>query len=549
MRKWKYYLLFFINLLMFIPKVNAEEILFFEVNPYYRARVEGSTEFQELTILTISDNIAYSLDPIKMPTQVIYEKNNDRLSNIKEISYLEKIAYFGYDKENPNEKMYMAAQELIWEYISNVDVYWTDYNDLNILVEDEKNKILENINKIDEIPTFDINKVTGNYFDKVELYDTNNVLDDFKIINNSTNLIKKEKNRLEITIRENSKISLEKNINNNIDTTVYSAINSTDIITLGINENIRLDLEIETTDVPSAYLEFQFLNNEQLLNGSVEFEINGKMYKTNEKGYFLLNDLYDVGTYNIKILKVPNNYQIIKKEFTINILEKNINNIRIIKIEESLSEKLGMFNLYRAGLKEEELPLSDVNYKLYAYQDIYDVNKQLKYKKDEEILSLKTDINGIVKFENLNFGKYYLKEASENDYEKSKDIVFEINSDEQNIYQKIITNHKSVKIMIVGDEKLDYFLYNNNGEEICKLKVMEENVLPLEYNNYYIKVKNNEKNIYTWNISYSKDKSEFIFYTKDYLETIIFDMPKTGNKCSFNIGIIAILLILIKKMK
>lgn len=554
-KKWKYYLITCISFLVSAVSVNAsEDILFYEIDPAYRGKVEGTTQFQELAILTINDNIAYSLEAVNMPSQVIYKKNSDKLNTFtkEDLDYLEKIAYFGYDKESPNKKMYMAAQEIIWEYVNDVEVYWTDYNNIPVSVEDEKQLILEKITNLDKIPVFNTNKVSGKYFEDIVLTDTENVLKDFVVLNESSNVIQIEGNKLKIKVRETSSITLLKNFKNKADTCIYSAINSTDIITFGISHEVKLDLNISLTNQPSAYLNLEFLQNEKAINGVVEFKIDDKVYKTNEKGYFLSENLFDVGQYKIEIISIPNNYQINRKEFTITLLEKNINNERIISFEESLYEKFGMFHLYRAGstLKEKEIPLKDIKYELYARENIYNANGVLIHEKDKKIESLKTNENGIVKFENLYMGRYYLKEITNTSFEKPNyDILFEITPTGENVYESLITNHKPLKIMIIGGEDLKYILYDSMENQITTLTTKETNILPVQYDCYSIKVLKDEKLLFTWEALYNEHKNEYVFNVKEYLDTIIFEMPETGRKNASYFGIICILLFLLKKVK
>ena len=57
------------------------------------------------------------------------------------------------------------------------------------------------------------------------------------------------------------------------------------------------------------------------------------------------------------------------------------------------------------------------------------------------------------------------------------------------------------------------------------------------------------KLVYTWDVTYHEEKEEFVFFTKDYLNPIIFEMPKTGNKKTFSSELILILLFIIKRIK
>lgn len=545
--------LIFIFFCMISSNVKAEEsILFFDVNPNYRAKLEGSTEFIELTIMNIDENIAYSLEAVKAPTQVLYKKKEDLSDLTKDkIDYLEAIAYYGYDKNNPDAKMYMATQELIWEYINDVEVYWTDNNNNLISIEEEKNLILNKVEKINQLPQFYTTNIEGRYYENFVLKDNNNILKEFSIINNSKNILKVNDDKLSILVKEDATITLQKEIKNGSNTCIYKATNSTDIITLGLKKDISLNIDINLLNNPSTYLEIQFTNEGKKIDGIVEFKLDNEIFKTDDEGYFLSDSLFEIGEHNIEILKTKEKYQTLKKNFVITILKEDIDDKRTVHIEEELKETKGVYYVYRFGstINKKEIPLSNIEYELYAKEDIYDSMGNLKYRKDEKINSSKTNEEGYIKFEDLYMGKYYLKEITPTNFmSPTYNIECTLTYSHPIIYERISTDHKPLNIMIIG-ENFKYQLYNEKDEYITDLVLKQSNLLSLEYGTYYIKVFKEGKLIYTWDVTYHEKKDEFVFYTKDYLKPIIFEMPKTGNKKTFFSEGIFILLFIIKKIK
>lgn len=543
----------FIFFCMIAFNVKAEEsLLFFDVNPYYRAKLEGSTEFIELTIMNIDENIAYSLEAVKSPTQVEYTKKED-LSDLtrEQIDYLEAISYYGYDKNNPDDKMYMATQELIWEYINDVEVYWTDYKNEPISIEEEKNLILSKIEKIDQLPQFYTTNIEGRYYDNFILQDNANVLKEFSIVNNSKNGLKINDDKLSILVREDAEVTLQKEKKNGSRTYIYSAINSTDVITPGFSKDISIHIDVKLLNNPSAYLEFQFTNEGKAIDGIVEFKIDNQIYKTNDKGYFLSDSLFEIGEHNIEILKTEKKYQIPKKNFVITVLKEDIDDKRTVHINEELKETKGIYYVYRFGntIGKKEMPLSDIEYELYAKENIYDSIGNLKYQKDDKVTSSKTNEEGYIKLEDLYIGKYYLKEVTKTNFlSPTYYIECTLTYEHPIIYEHISTDHKPLNIMIIG-ENYKYQLYNEKDEYITDLVLNEANLLSLEYGTYYIKALKEGKLIYTWDVTYHEEKEEFVFFTKDYLNPIIFEMPKTGNKKTFSSELILILLFIIKRIK
>ena len=113
-----------------------------------------------LNIYKMNGITSYSLELEKDITSNKYNSTSDfsisTLTN-EQINYIKSISYFGYEyKEHNDIKYYMAAQELIWEYLTGVDVKWSNdsgnKDDINIeefketittLINREKEKKLE----------------------------------------------------------------------------------------------------------------------------------------------------------------------------------------------------------------------------------------------------------------------------------------------------------------------------------------------------------------------------------------------------------------------
>ena len=99
------------------------------------------------------------------------------------LDYIKIVAYYGYDYPGHNTvEYYMAAQELIWEKISDVDVTWVDgvltTNYVNI--ESEKNTIKNQIEEHYKLPSFDRIQIDYTLGESLTIEDTNNVLNKFE---------------------------------------------------------------------------------------------------------------------------------------------------------------------------------------------------------------------------------------------------------------------------------------------------------------------------------------------------------------------------------
>ena len=219
----------------------------------------------------------------------------------------------------------------------------------------------------------------------------------------------------------------------------------------------------------------------------------------------------------------------------------------------------------------EERGLSNVNFGIYASEDIYEVDS-LVYRKDELVETIST-INGIAKSSNLPNGKYYIKELkSENGFVlDDKVIEVVLNNKNKEIYtykvnlnnerQKIFVNlHKKGEVFeSIIDNKVNYNnidfsgikfglyagrdIYDSEGDllvlkdTLIKTLVTDSKgvfngFVDIPFGTYYLKeLETNvgyklDKNIYEFNVSYDNNKKNVeIFITK---EPIVNEMIKSN---------------------
>lgn len=542
--------LFLISLLPFLDARANEYLLFYEIDPHYTSRIEGSTFFQQLTIYQINDSTGYSLEADLSFTQVIATKDETYLNQYteEERTYLEQIAYYGYDY-NKTKKRYMATQELIWEYVNNIDVYWLDEFNNRVDLEKEKSEILNLAQQPIKQPNFEEKEIEGLYFQEFTLTDLNDSLDNYEIIHDSSNIVQKEENQLKIKIRDakETEITLRKKVEK--ETMTYTIFRSPHIVTFGVSENIEQKIKIVPLNKPNAYIEISFLENNKPITGVVTFTLDGKTYQTDNNGHFVSDNTYEEGIYEVEVLETPKEYLKIFLKFNVSVSEKEIDDDQRIRITSQLQRKNGSIAVIRTGMTmQEEIPLKDVTFELYAQEDILD-HDNIIYPKDTLVLSKKTDENGSILFSDLPLGTYYLKEIAGHDYIESmekKDL--KIDGTVTSYYEKISTPHIPLNITIIDDKDYTFLLYDENNHQIATLK--SQNTLYLEYGKYSIIVLKDDKKLYTWDIDFSFEKQNFTFYTKDYMEPILFDMPKTGKKKSnlfFYMATTILMIIFIKK--
>lgn len=116
---------------------------------YAIANLNGDVHLYYLDMYTMNGRASYCIDLGKKVTSDIYHSTSDflisYLSDIQ-IEYIKSISYFGYQYPGHDDyRFYMAAQELIWEYLSGALVEWTNVMDIHgarIDIESFKTEIL-----------------------------------------------------------------------------------------------------------------------------------------------------------------------------------------------------------------------------------------------------------------------------------------------------------------------------------------------------------------------------------------------------------------------
>lgn len=119
-------------------------------NVYAVTNIGGRDRIFYLNMYELNGRISYCIEiGVDITTDVYHSTDiflSGNLSN-EQIDYIRGISYFGYGYKNHNDyKYYMASQELIWEYLSDVEVEWTNEMKIDgnrIIVDEYKLEILE----------------------------------------------------------------------------------------------------------------------------------------------------------------------------------------------------------------------------------------------------------------------------------------------------------------------------------------------------------------------------------------------------------------------
>lgn len=502
----KLFIILFLVISTNILKVQANEIYTLERNYeedyFFVMKGENFYLSEEFPFYTINNKVVYCLDPISEINNFNYVEHIglDKSPYTDEInSKLELIGRYGYDYFGHNTKSYrLATQELIWEITKEKEVnyYTAKYGyGKSIDVSNEKDEIMTLVNNHYTKPSFDKQTINIDINKEIILEDENYVLEGYEVYDDGGNLVEIKENNIHIkaSTLNNSKIKLRRKKYDNLKNAIFV---SEDIFSkkLGLfrnNDEITSELNI---NVIGANLKIKHVDNEEQEKINIEgikFKIkdldNDKyicknencIFETDENGEILTK--LSLGNYQLEQLEKQELYNYLWNDETLifSINEENIKKEVEIIFESSRAK--GSLELLVKGEKlilendtfnYEETILENDIYGLYANEDIYILNK-IKYKKDELIKELKTNELGKVYIDNLELGKYYIKQISSNsdNVKDNNKYIFEITNN--NINKKLEFKNFLPKATV------EYKIDNNNLNEniLIEIYLLEENNL------------------------------------------------------------------------
>lgn len=455
---------------------------------------------------TLNGKIAFCLDPKLSIKHYEYFgiPLTDTTYDLDTQDYLNKVIYYGYDYPNhQNERYYMATQALIWEKVSNylIEFYTERYGyGTYIDVSNEKNEILNLINNHNKLPYFSNNEYSYNLTDYIEFEDE--VLNNFEISSTTWNDTYIENNKLIIKNLDNYvgniRISLKKKSYRNDIATYYFEDGTQPLITGGKPNDVYSNLSINIKGAKIRINKLDKDSNLPIKNKNIEFNIinldtgnyiyiNGeKNLKINDEGY-LITDMIPFGRYKITEVKSSDDYYL------------NENSVEILVNDDTISNNIYEFNFYNEVKKgnikilkvdnESKRVLNGVKFGLFANEDILS-NNLIYYKKDQLIAEQVTNSDGIAIFNNLLYGKYYIKELEYLNGYKKKDNKYDVDLNINEYYLEIenVLEKGSIKLEKFGEifnyktgisgfkklENIEYRLYANDdiitGDGIIRYK-------------------------------------------------------------------------------
>lgn len=447
-------------------------------NTYAITTLEDGKHLYNLEYYEFNGKTAYCIEIGNKITTDTYNSTTDLTQSglsTEQIDAINKIMYYGYDYPGHNDyKYYMATQELIWETIDNIDVYWTNEMDKNgqaIDIESYKNKIKELIEKHKILPS--ISNKTYKLFagSRLQVLDENNVIEEYEIISKGNQKYKIESSRLIVDTNGNELQTDEvvlrrKNIYNEKSTLYYNS-SSQKLMTGGTINLPTTKVKVITVggDLHFSLVDYDTKESKSQgqasLTGAV-YEIyneNNELidsFTTTENKTNLITNLVPQ-TYYIKQTKASPGY-ILEEEkikIVVNTLTKNIT-----LEEEIIKSKIEILKIYGDENIKEFQSEKDIIF------DIYDNNFNLYQ-------SIITNELGYAEI-TLPYGIYAIKQNNSTlGYGKVEDIYLNINeSSNETIRYNLFDNLIKVKINIITKDNESK---NNILESKVKYKIKDKN--------------------------------------------------------------------------
>jgi len=422
-------------------KENDTTLTFNNLYDYYYEIEGGEIYLSNYTsMFLVNGKIAYCIEPGVGITTSTYDSYTDfsktNLTN-QQINQLELFGYFGYDYPGHNTtKYYLATQELIWEYMKNVNVRFTTAkngagNEINLNT--EKNEILKLIDEYNKKINFEESVFSINLENILE--DKNNVLKNYEIVSSELDA-KIEDGKLIFKSSEEGtkKISLKYKKYDNKTTLVYSKGSSQKLASLSLSNdkvvNIELNFKTGTVNIKKEgekliqknpyYYEMVSLENVKFGIYDLEDNLINEV-TTDKEGKATINNL-SFGKYYLKEIENKNGHVVDDKKFY---LEIN---------KDDLVEDINVINYLPKGsaqiVKKDESgnSLDGAIFGLYTEND--------------KLIGQETTKKGIIRFNSLAFGKYYIKELE-------APIGYVL--DTQKYYFEIKSKDEKIDINIIND--------------------------------------------------------------------------------------------------
>ena len=456
---------------------------------YAIAKLPDRTHIYQLDIYQVNGKTAYCIELGTDISSTVYNSTTDLsisgLSNEK-IEYIQKIMYFGYDYKNHEDyQYYMAAQEMIWEYISGVEVYWTHELNINgqaIDIDSYKNEILTLMKQNEIIPSFNGKNYRVLAGSTATIFDSNYVLEEYEITSVGSQKYTISNSRLYVETNKNvfqtdEIIVTRKNYYTN-DTVLYYNNSSQKLMSVG-----RINMPTAKCKVITVggVLNFELVDSETKENlHQGQASLTGATYEIYDENNNLVTTFTTREGETNKIENLPSQKYYIKQVvaspgYTLNDevigVEVNSLNKNVTLEEKIIKSKVEILKIYGDKNTNEYQSETGINFNIYdnlsnLYQTI--TTNELGY--TETVLL---------------YGSYTIKqENTTQGYNKIQDISLTIDENsEETIRYNLFDDMIKIKINVTTkDNESDNKILENNIKYKLKDKITDKYVSYNEIN-------------------------------------------------------------------
>ena len=452
---------------------------------YAIAPLSDRTHLYNLEMYTINDTPAYCIELGKSITNTTYNsidniEEQKRITNLTntQLEYIKLVSFFGYlYKNHTSREYYMATQEIIWEYLNNIDITWTseeNFNGPKINIDSYKNEILDLINNYNgsiNMPN-QMNLTVGDTLTYTDndfvIYKLNSDIDLGNIASNTLSLKFPDNFIGTTTIR----FELDNNLNE--PPKIYNNQSNSQILlsrgyipskTKEITFNIKG--KTLTTNLIDKETRDNIPQGQATLEGAI-YEIYDKnnnlitTFTTNNTLINTIENLYNE-KYYIKQIEASTGYKINKNIIEVDLTKKNRKTLE----EEIIKSNVEITKSYQE--KEELKPENDIEFTFYYTGPTkgYFGN-----------IITKNGIGSIL----LPYGKYIMtQENTTYGYQKIDPINIDILTENStSLKYNLINKPITIKLNIITKDK---DTNNNIKEKNIKYKIKDINNNYLTYNN------------------------------------------------------------------
>lgn len=424
---------------------------------YAVAEIDGNPRIFYLNTYYMNGVLAYCIELGVDITSSLYHSTSDfsisYLSD-EEIDYVRTITRFGYLYEN-DYLYYAAMQEIIWEYISGVDVYWINSLNVNgekINIDNYKNEIFDLVNEYNSDLELDIN---DEYMIGENIIINNDDLDKYEVLSSLYSDVLIEGDRLVIDVGNivgSEEIVLKRKNSYGYDSKLYYYDDSQKLISVG---DYPEDIKVINFDIRGVSLVGQVMEGvagginpiNDSLEGAIyevydEFDNLIGSYDSDKNGYFLIDNLV-YGKYYFKQVSPSLGYVV---------------NDDIVEV---VVDRDGIV----VNLEQELITNTIVINKVYGSTDLYKPEKGITFIAFNEnrvsAASAVTNSEGVAKFI-LPYGKYTISQvATTPGYSMAdKFSVDVISNSEDEFYYNLINEFELVNVRIST--------FDDNNKELLK---------------------------------------------------------------------------------